>query len=97
MFLRRLFELGATCNFLDPVFQAMPERIADGPWSTNNDVPFNLITVDHIVSEGDVIWTDTVMGYEGYASDVGRTWVAGRVVAARCAISAPVGRRSPTR
>jgi len=45
----------------------MPERIADGPWSTNNDVPFNLITVDHIVSEGDVIWTDTVMGYEGYA------------------------------
>ena len=44
VFLRRLFELGATCNFLDPVFQAMPERIADGPWSTNNDVPFNLIT-----------------------------------------------------
>ncbi len=79
VFLRRLFELGATCNFLDPVFQAMPERIADGPWSTNNDVPFNLITVDHIISEGDVIWTDTVMGYEGYASDVGRTWVAGRV------------------
>jgi Xaa-Pro dipeptidase len=79
VFLRRLFELGATSNFLDPVFQAMPERIADGPWSTNNDVPFNLITVDHIISEGDVIWTDTVMGYEGYASDVGRTWVAGRV------------------
>ncbi len=79
VFLRRLFELGATCNFLDPVFQAMPERIADGPWSTNNDVPFNLITVDHVISEGDVIWTDTVMGYEGYASDVGRTWVAGRV------------------
>jgi Xaa-Pro dipeptidase len=79
VFLRRLFELGATANFLDPVFQAMPERIADGPWSTNNDVPFNLLTVDHIVSEGDVIWTDTVMGYEGYASDVGRTWVAGRI------------------
>jgi Xaa-Pro dipeptidase len=79
VFLCRLFELGATANFLDPVFQAMPERIADGPWSTNNDVPFNLLTVDHIVSEGDVIWTDTVMGYEGYASDVGRTWVAGRV------------------
>jgi Xaa-Pro dipeptidase len=78
-FLRRVFELGATCNFLDPVFQAMPERIADGPWSTNNDVPFNLITVDHIISECDVIWTDTVMGYEGYASDVGRTWVAGAV------------------
>jgi Xaa-Pro dipeptidase len=78
VFLRRLFELGATANFLDPVFQAMPERIADGPWSTNGDVPFNLLTTDHIVSEGEVIWTDTVMGYEGYASDVGRTWVVGR-------------------
>jgi Xaa-Pro aminopeptidase len=46
---------------------------------TNGDVPFNLITIDHILSEGDVVWTDTVMGYEGYASDVGRTWVTGRV------------------
>ncbi len=77
-FFRRLFALGATSNFLDPVFQAMPERIADGPWSTNGDVPFNLVTTDHIVSDGEVIWTDTVMGYEGYASDVGRTWVVGR-------------------
>jgi len=77
-FFRRLFALGATSHFLDPVFQAMPERIADGPWSTNGDVPFNLVTTDHIVSDGEVIWTDTVMGYEGYASDVGRTWVVGR-------------------
>jgi Xaa-Pro dipeptidase len=77
-FFRRLFDLGATSNFLDPVFQAMPERIADGPWSTNGDVPFNLVTTDHIISDGDVIWTDTVTGYEGYASDVGRTWVVGR-------------------
>jgi Xaa-Pro aminopeptidase len=77
-FLQRLFELGGTCNFLDPVWQAMPQRIADGPWSTNGDIPFNLVTTDHVVSEGEVIWTDTVMGYEGYASDVGRTWVVGR-------------------
>jgi Xaa-Pro dipeptidase len=77
-YLRRLFERGATNNFLDPVFQAMPEHIADGPWSTNGDVPFNLVTTDHIISDGEVIWTDTVSGYEGYASDVGRTWVVGR-------------------
>jgi Xaa-Pro dipeptidase len=80
-FLRRLFEGGATSNFLDPVFQAMPDRIADGPWSTNGDVPFNLVTTDHIISDGEVIWTDTVTGYEGYASDVGRTWVVGRPTA----------------
>jgi Xaa-Pro dipeptidase len=29
------------------------------------------------VTHGDVVWTDTVSGYEGYASDVGRTWVVG--------------------
>jgi Xaa-Pro aminopeptidase len=77
-YLRRLFELGATQNFLDPVFQCMPERIADGPWSTNGDVPFALVTADHVARHGDVVWTDTVSGYEGYASDVGRTWVVGR-------------------
>jgi Xaa-Pro dipeptidase len=78
VYLRRLLELGATCNFLDPVFQIMPERIADGPWSTNGDVPFALVTADHVARHGDVVWTDTVSGYEGYASDVGRTWVVGR-------------------
>ena len=77
VFFRRLFELGATCNFLDPVFQIMPRRIADGPWSSNGDVPFALVTGDHIVRDGDVIWTDTVCGFEGYASDVGRTWFVG--------------------
>jgi Xaa-Pro aminopeptidase len=78
VYFRRFFELGGTCNFLDPVFQSMPRRIADGPWSTNGDVPFALVTADHLVTHGDVVWTDTVSGYEGYASDVGRTWVVGR-------------------
>ena len=76
--LRHLFEHGATSNFLDPVFQVMPERIEDGPWSVNGDVPFNLVTTDRILTAGDVVWTDTVSGYEGYASDVGRTWVVGK-------------------
>ena len=78
-YLSALFQQGATINFLDPVFQPMPDRIADGPWSTNGDIPFNLVTTDHVLSEGEVIWTDTVSGYEGYASDVGRTWVVGPV------------------
>ena len=82
-YLSELFQRGATTNFLDPVFQPMPERVADGPWSTNGDIPFNLVTTDHVLSEGEVIWTDTVSGYEGYASDVGRTWVVGPVSAVR--------------
>jgi Xaa-Pro aminopeptidase len=77
VYFRRFFELGGTCNFLDPVWQAMPPRIADGPWSTNGDIQFALVTGDHLVTHGDVVWTDTVSGYEGYASDVGRTWVVG--------------------
>ena len=59
-YLSELFQRGATTNFLDPVFQPMPERVADGPWSTNGDIPFNLVTTDHVLSEGEVIWTDTV-------------------------------------
>jgi Xaa-Pro aminopeptidase len=82
-YLSALFQHGATTNFLDPVFQPMPDRVADGPWSTNGDIPFNLVTTDHVLSEGEVIWTDTVSGYEGYASDVGRTWVVGPVSAVR--------------
>lgn len=82
-YLAELFQRGATTNFLDPVFQPMPDRVADGPWSTNGDIPFNLVTTDHVLSEGEVIWTDTVSGYEGYASDVGRTWVVGPVSAVR--------------
>jgi Xaa-Pro dipeptidase len=77
VYFRRFFELGGTCNFLDPVWQPMPHRNDDGPWSTNCDVPFALVTGDHLVTHGDVVWTDTVSGYEGYASDVGRTWVVG--------------------
>ena len=77
VYLAAVFDEGATCNFLDPVFNAMPARIAEGPWSTNGDVPFALATTDRILSDGDLVWTDCVTGYESYASDTGRTWVVG--------------------
>src|SRR5215208_1842895 len=32
-FLRRIFEVGATANTVDPIWQGMPPRIADGPYS----------------------------------------------------------------
>jgi Xaa-Pro aminopeptidase len=83
IFLRALYELGATSNFLDPVFQVMPERIPDAAWSTNGDLPFALVTTDRILRDGDLIWTDTVMGYEQYASDVGRAWIVGARPTAR--------------
>jgi hypothetical protein len=39
-FLRRIFELGATANTVDPIWQIMPARVADGPYSTTGDVVF---------------------------------------------------------
>lgn len=77
-FLRRIFELGATSNSVDPIWQPMPPSIADGPYTTNGDVAFPLVTTDAFLCDGDVIWVDTGIGFEGYASDFGRTWIVGR-------------------
>jgi Xaa-Pro aminopeptidase len=77
IYLREVFELGATSNFLDPVYQVMPERIPDAAWSVIGELPFALVTTDRILRDGDLVWTDTVTGYEQYASDVGRAWVVG--------------------
>jgi Xaa-Pro aminopeptidase len=77
IFLRRIFEVGATANSVDPIWQVMPGRIADGPYTTNGDVAFPLVTSDRILRDGDVVWVDSGVLYHGYASDFGRTWVVG--------------------
>ena len=77
-FLRRIFELGATSNTVDPIWQVMPPRISDGPFTTNGDVAFPLVTTDRILIEGDVMWVDTGISFHGYASDFGRTWLVSR-------------------
>jgi Xaa-Pro dipeptidase len=79
-FLRRVFELGATSNTVEPIFQVMPDRIADGPYSATGDLVFPTVTRHEPVAEGDVIWVDTGIDYHGYKSDFGRTWVVGAEV-----------------
>jgi Xaa-Pro dipeptidase len=76
-FLRRIFELGASANTVDPIWQVMPARIADGPYSVTGDVVFPIPTTDRPVAAGDVIWVDTGIDYEGYASDFGCTVAVG--------------------
>lgn len=76
-FLRRIFELGATANTVDPIWQVMPPRIADGPASATGDVVFPTPTTDRTIAADDVIWVDTGIDYEGYASDFGCTFVVG--------------------
>jgi Xaa-Pro dipeptidase len=75
VFLRRIFELGATGNWIDPIFQPMAPSIAAGPYTTNSDVAFPLCSTDRILSEGDVVWVDSGVDYHGYASDFGTTWL----------------------
>jgi Xaa-Pro dipeptidase len=76
-FLRRIFELGASANTVDPIWQVMPPRIADGPYTVTGDVVFPTPTTGRPFAAGDVIWVDTGIDYEGYASDFGCTFVVG--------------------
>ena len=77
VFLGRIFELGASANTVDPIWQRMPPRVADGPYSVTGDVVFPTPTTSRPFAAGDVIWVDTGIDYEGYASDFGCTFVVG--------------------
>lgn len=83
VFLRAAFDLGADANILDPIWQVMPRRLADGPWTTHGDIPCPLLTTERELKKGDVLWVDTGISYAGFASDFGRTWVVGDVPTAR--------------
>ena len=76
-FLRRVFELGAGTNGIDPIWQAMPLTKASGPWTTHGDIAFPTASDNSFLRDGDVVWVDTGIHVEGYASDFGRTWIVG--------------------
>ena len=77
-FLRRAFELGATANMLEPIWQVMPPSKAEGVWTTHGDLALPLMSTERELAEGDVLWTDVSVAYHGYCSDFGRTWIVGR-------------------
>jgi Xaa-Pro dipeptidase len=77
VFLRAIAELGATSNTVDPVFQVMPASIAEGPYSVTGDPVFPLPTRAVELEPGDVLWIDTGINLNGYASDFGATWIVG--------------------
>jgi Xaa-Pro aminopeptidase len=82
-FLRTIFDAGADANILDPIWQVMPSRIADGPWTTTGDLACPLLSTERELAEGDVLWVDTGVSYAGFHSDFGRTWIVGREPDAR--------------
>jgi Xaa-Pro aminopeptidase len=77
LFLRRAFELGAHQNTVDPIWEVMPESVANGPRSVTGDLVFPTVTTDRALARGDVIWVDTGITLNGYDSDFGRTWTVG--------------------
>jgi Xaa-Pro aminopeptidase len=78
IFLRRITALGASFNLVDPIWQLVPPSAAVGPCSVTGEVAFPLVSTDRAIAEREVIWVDTGIGYEGYASDFGRTWIVSR-------------------
>src|SRR5262249_9781596 len=53
LFLRRVFELGATANYVNPIWQVVPARVADGPFTLTGEVAFPLVSTDRVLAEGD--------------------------------------------
>ncbi len=83
-FVRRAFELGATANMLEAIWQVMPTtRTSGAVWTTTGDLALPLLTTEREVARGDVLWTDVSITYNGYCSDFGRTWLVGDEVSDR--------------
>lgn len=82
-FLRTIFDAGADANTLDPIWQVMPLTMADGPWTTTGDLACPLLSTERELAEGDVLWVDTSVSYEGMHSDFGRTWIVGQEPSSR--------------
>jgi Xaa-Pro dipeptidase len=76
-FFRRIFELGATGNTVDPIWNVVPRSLVDGPFTFTGHLPFPTPTVGRVLEEGDVIFNDAGIDFNGWASDFGRTWTVG--------------------
>jgi Xaa-Pro dipeptidase len=77
-FVRRAFELGATTNMIEAIWQVMPTTRSSGAvWTTTGDLALPLLPTEKELAKGDVLWTDVSITYEGYCSDFGRTWLVG--------------------
>ncbi len=76
-FLRRVFELGASANAIDPIWQVMAPTLELGPWTLHGDLAYPTVTSDRFLRDGDIIWVDAGITWQGYASDYGRTWITG--------------------
>ena len=98
-FVRRAFELGATANMLEAIWQVMPTT-EDQRRRLDHDRRSGAAAADRrrrSWSRGDVLWTDVSITYEGYCSDFGRTWLVGEEPTAAAARAVREVARDPRR
>ena len=81
-FLAALRDGGASGGFdyrngIDPIFQPMPVHRDGGPRTSTGHVAFPTGVDNPVFAEGDLVWVDAGVGWHGYMSDFGRTWVVG--------------------
>jgi Xaa-Pro aminopeptidase len=76
-FYRAVFELGASGNTVDPIWDIVPRSRADLSYSATGHLPFPTPTTGRVLARGDVCFTDAGIDLNGWASDVGRTWTIG--------------------
>jgi Xaa-Pro dipeptidase len=77
VFLAAICRLGAAGNLVDPIWQAMPARRAELPFTVNGEIAFPLPSGTEPLAAGAAVWVDTGITYQGYVSDFGRTWIVG--------------------
>ncbi|MBV8979999.1 MAG: aminopeptidase P family protein [Acidimicrobiia bacterium] len=77
LFFRQIFEMGATGNTVDPIWNVVPMSLADAPFTFTGHLPFPLPAVGRVLEKGDVIFNDAGIDFNGWASDFGRTWYVG--------------------
>ena len=65
-------------NGIDPIFQPMPLRRDGGPRTSTGHVAFPTGIEIPEFAQGDLVWVDAGVGWHGYMSDFGCTWVPGR-------------------
>jgi Xaa-Pro aminopeptidase len=81
--LQSLFELGASSNTVDPIWQVMGRTPGARPMSVTGDLVFPTPTQPRELADGDLIWADNGVNYFGYQSDYGNAWIVGREPNAR--------------
>ena len=74
-FFRRAFELGSSVSIIDPIWSLTPVSTALQTVTANGDVGFPLSSNDRFLREGDLVLSDTGLGWNGYHSDFGKTWI----------------------